>query len=197
MRSSRSRARSIATAFTVAFVAVAGFAYPFLVYFYGDRVRPAIFVAGALALAALQLTVLRSQVARLWRVPLILSAVLTVAIMFLDQRLARDAYPVIRSLGAAAVFAWSLASPPSLIERFARLRHSELPSGAIRYCRNVTLLWAIWLTLNAAIAATLALAGDVRIWAIWTGGISYAISGILFAGEFGYRMLVLERRQHP
>jgi uncharacterized membrane protein len=180
-----------------ALVAAAGLAYPFLIYFYGDRVPPVVFVAGALVLIGLQLTVLRSPLARLWRAPLLLSAVLTILVALLDQRLAREAYPAVRSLSVAAVFAWSLMSPPSLIERFARLRHPALPDAARSYCRNVTLLWAGWLVLNAAIAAALAVRGDVGSWAIWTGGVSYAISGLLFVGEFGYRMLVLEKQARP
>ena len=197
MRSSRSRGRALAATAVVALVTVAGVAYPFLIYLYGDRVRPAVFVAGGLVLIGLQLTVLRSPVARLWRVPLLLSAALTVALALLDQKLAREAYPVVTSLAVALVFAWSLVSPPSLVERFARIRHPDLPASGIRYCRNVTVLWAVWLTLNAAIAAGLAVSGDVKRWAIWTGAVSYAISGLLFLGEFGYRMLVVQRRARP
>jgi uncharacterized membrane protein len=197
MRSWRNSTRSIASGLTFAVVAAGGVCYPFLIFFYGDRVRPVVFVAGALALTALQLSVLRSPVARLWRVPLMLSAMVTVAIMLLDQGLAREAYPVVRSFGAAAIFAWSLISPPSLIERFARLRYPELPDGAVRYCRKVTVIWAVWLTLNGVIAAVLALKGEVQIWALWTGAVSYVISGSLFLGEFGYRTLVLQRRAQP
>jgi len=197
MRSSRSSVRALAATATVALVAVAGVAYPFLIYFYGDRVPPAVFVAGALILIGLQLTVLRSPVAKLWRMPLILSAVLTIAVAFLDQSLAKEAYPVVRSLAVASVFGWSLISPPSLVERIARVRYPELPALAIRHCRNVTVLWAVWLTLNAAVAAALALSGDVKTWAIWTGAVSYGISGLLFVGELGYRTLVLERRARP
>ena len=196
MRFSPSSART----FTVAasgLVAAAGLAYPFLIYFYGDRVPAIIFVAGALVLIGLQLTVLRSPVARLWRAPLLVSAALMVIVALLDQRLAREAYPVVQSLSAAGIFAWSLASPPSLIERFARLRHPELPAAARSYCRAVTVLWSGWLVLNAAIAAALAVRGDVTSWTIWTGGVSYAISGLLFVGEFSYRMLILEKQARP
>jgi uncharacterized membrane protein len=194
MRSWWSNPRSIGTGLVFAVVAAGGVCYPFLIFFYGDRVRPAIFVAGGLVLTALQLSLLRSPVARLWRVPLMLSALVTIAIMLLDQSLAREAYPVVRSWGAAAIFAWSLVSPPSLIERFARLRYSDLPQEGVRYCRKVTVIWAVWLALNGAIAATLALRGELRLWVLWTGAISYVISGSLFLGEFAYRTLVLQRR---
>jgi len=105
---------------------------------------------------------------------------------------AKEAYPVVRSLAVSAIFCWTLISPPSLVERFARLRRPYLPASAIRYCRNVTIIWAVWLAINAAVAMTLVVKGDLRSWTIWTGGVSYAISGLIFAGEFGFRFLFLE-----
>ncbi|GAB2179342.1 COG4648 family protein [Dongia sp. agr-C8] len=177
--------------------AAAGIAYPFAVYFYRDRLPASAFVTAALLLLGLQIMVLRPSVARLWRVPLLISAALTVAIALLDQNVAREAYPVVCSLAAASVFGWTLVSPPSLIERFARLTRPHLPETAIRYCRNVTVIWAVWLAANAAIATALVARGDLMGWAIWTGLLSYLISGLLFAGEFGYRLLFLEGRKRP
>lgn len=193
MQSWPSKARILA----IGFAAVAGVAYPFAVYFYRDRLPAAAFVAAALLLLGLQLAVLRSPAARLWRVPLVISAVLTVAVALLDQNVAREAYPVVRSLAVCAIFAWTLISPPSLIERFARIRHSDLPQAAVRYCRNVTIIWAVWLAANAAIATALVARGDLKAWAIWTGILSYVVSGLIFAGEFGYRILILDSRKRP
>jgi uncharacterized membrane protein len=155
------------------------------------------FVAAALLLLGLQLSVLRSSMARLWRVPLLISAILTVAIAFLDQNVAREAYPVVRSLAASAIFCWTLVSPPSLVERFARITQSDLPEAAVRYCRTVTIIWAVWLAANAAIATALVARGDLKSWAIWTGILSYVISGLIFAGEFGYRFLFLKSAKRP
>jgi uncharacterized membrane protein len=191
MRSWPSKARVLA----IGFAAAAGIAYPFAVYFYRDRLPAAAFVAAALLLIGLQLGLLRSSMARLWRVPLLISAILTIAIAFLDGNLAREAYPVVRSLAASAIFCWTLVSPPSLIERFARLTRAHLPETAVQYCRNVTIVWAVWLAANAAIATALAARGDLKSWAIWTGLLSYLVSGLLFAGEFGYRFLFLENRK--
>jgi uncharacterized membrane protein len=193
MRSWPNRTRTVAIGIAV----VAGVAYPFAVYFYRDRLPAAVLVAAALFLVGLQLTVLRSPLAKLWRVPLLISAALTVAIAFLDQNVAQEAYPVVRSLAVAAIFGWTLISPPSLVERFARLRRPHLPDSAVRYCRNVTVIWAVWLAANAAVATALVARGDLRSWAIWTGAVSYVISGLIFVGEFGFRFLFLEHRQRP
>jgi|AraplaMF_Col_mMF_1032025.scaffolds.fasta_scaffold00081_5 uncharacterized membrane protein len=193
MQSWPSKARIIA----IGFAAAAGIAYPFAVYFYRDRLPAVAFVAAALLLLGLQLSVLRSSMARLWRVPLLISAILTVAIAFLDQNVAREAYPVVRSLAASAIFCWTLVSPPSLVERFARITQSDLPEAAVRYCRTVTIIWAVWLAANAAIATALVARGDLKSWAIWTGILSYVISGLIFAGEFGYRFLFLKSAKRP
>jgi len=193
MQSWSSNARSLA----IGVAAVAGVAYPFAVYFYRDHLPPAVFVAAALLLMGIQLTAFRSSLAELWRVPLLISAILTVVIALLDQNVAKEAYPVVRSLAVSAIFCWTLISPPSLVERFARLRRPHLPDTAIRYCRNVTIIWVVWLAINAAVAMSLVVHGDLRSWAIWTGGVSYIISGLIFAGEFGFRMLFLEREKRP
>ncbi len=193
MRSWPSKARTIA----IGVAAIAGVAYPFAVYFYRECLPAAVFVAAALLLMGIQLTVLRSPLAKLWRVPLLISAILTIVIALLDQNVAREAYPVVRSLAVSAIFCWTLISPPSLVERFARLRRPNLPDTAIRYCRNVTIIWAVWLATNAAVAMSLVMKGDLRSWTIWTGGVSYAISGLIFAGEFGFRFLFLDRQKRP
>jgi len=88
------------------------------------------------------------------------------------------------SLAAAGVFGATLVQPPSLVERLA-LASGEVWSPGLRaYCRNVTAMWAIWLTINAAIAAGLAIVGNDQAWMLWTGAISYLVSGLLFATEW-------------
>jgi uncharacterized membrane protein len=191
MPSWRSRARLLA----IAGSAISGVAYPFAVYFYRDRFPALAFVAAALLLIAVRLMALNSPLARLWRIPLLLSALLMIAVAVLDRGLAKQAYPVVQCFAVSAIFAWTLISPPSLIERFARLRHAEMTSEATRYCRNVTVLWAGWLAINGAVAAVLAFGDDLRYWTIWTGIASYMISGLIFMAELGFRLLVLKRHE--
>jgi uncharacterized membrane protein len=101
------------------------------------------------------------------------------------------------SLAAAATFGMTLWRPPSLIERFARMRRSALPPEAPLYCRKVTVVWVVWLVANAAIAACLAIFGSLEAWTLWTGVLSYICMGMLIAGEIAFRWLFLERRQKP
>ena len=99
-------------------------------------------------------------------------------------------YPVMISFGLCSVFALSLWFPPPLIERFARLKEPDLPPAAIRYCRKVTWVWAVFLTINGVIALSTVLYGDRDIWALYNGLISYILIGLVFGAEFLIRQRV-------
>jgi uncharacterized membrane protein len=167
--------------------------YALGVYLFHDQVSAAVFIAAALGLIALRLLFWRSPIARLWRLPLAVAAVVIMIVALADQHMAAKAYPVVMSLAAASVFAISLARPPSLIERFARIRRPILPDGAADYCRKVTMIWAAWLVANAAIAAALGAWASLELWTLWTGLLSYFGSGTLFFGEIAFRRLFIER----
>ncbi|PWC35978.1 hypothetical protein [Azospirillum sp. TSO35-2] len=171
-------------------VAATGMLYPLLVYAARETVAPAGFVAVAVGLIGLRLVLSGGAAARVWRVPLLAAAGAMAALLPLDPWLAARAYPVVLSLGFAAAFAVTLRHPPSLIERLARLREPDLPPEGQAYCRTVTWVWAVWLTVNAAVATALAVAGSDAAWALWTGLLSYVAMGVLFAGEWLVRRRV-------
>ncbi len=170
-----------------------GIVYPALVFFLQGAVDPLLFIALALVIVAVRLGLGDAMVGS-WRPALLMAAVALVGLALLDIRLATRAYPVVLSLAAAGVFAVTLRRPPSLVERLA-LASGESWSAALRvYCRNVTMVWALWLAFNAAIAGALALGGDDRAWALWTGLFSYLVSGGLFAGEWLLRRRIAGRQ---
>jgi uncharacterized membrane protein len=171
--------------------------YSLAVYFFHDRASALVFISIALALIVGRLILARSPIARLWRLPLGIAAGALILLALRDQRMATKAYPVIISLAASATFAWSLLRPPSLIERFARIRRSQLPEGTIAYCRKVTVLWAAWLFFNACIAAALGEWSSLKLWTLWTGILSYVVSGSLLVGEMIFRRLFIEKRNRP
>jgi uncharacterized membrane protein len=80
------------------------------------------------------------------------------------------------------------------VERFAELSGDVLSPAGRRYCRRVTLVWSIWLALNTAVSAGLALAGSLAAWTLWTGLIAYVVTGAIFGGEFMLRRML--RRRH-
>jgi uncharacterized membrane protein len=170
-------------------------AYPAAVYFGRSALPPLTFVAVALLLMTLRAVTLDVLAAREQRGPLIASAVALVILAALDAPVAAKAYPVVMSAAVAAVFGMSLAHPPSVIERYARLHQPDLPPEGRDYCRAVTIVWTAWLSVNALVALVLAVLGSDAAWALWTGVIAYLVMGLLLAGELVLRRLVVGPRR--
>ena len=100
-------------------------------------------------------------------------------------------YPAAVNLGMLLLFAGSLVSPPSMVERFARLSDPALPAAAVGYTRSVTVLWCGFFVANGALALYTALYASRDDWALYNGGVAYALMGVLFAGEWLYRRFVV------
>ncbi|OAM31506.1 MULTISPECIES: hypothetical protein [Eikenella] len=90
------------------------------------------------------------------------------------------------------LFGLSLTQKQSAVERLARLQHPDLPPEGVAYTRRVTQIWCAFFALNGGTAALLALLGQHRWWALYTGIIAYILMGILMGGEFAYRKWVLK-----
>src|SRR5205809_68133 len=58
---------------------------------------------------------------------------------------------------------------------------------AVLYCRVVTALWCLFFALNGGVTLWLALGATLAWWTFYTGVVSYALLGILFAAELVYR----------
>ena len=102
-------------------------------------------------------------------------------------------YPVAVNLGMLLLFGLSLAFPPSMIERFARLGEPDLPPAAVGYTRRVTQLWCVFFVANGAVAAYTALHASRDVWALYNGLVAYLLMGGLFAGEWLFRRFFLAR----
>lgn len=101
-------------------------------------------------------------------------------------------YPVVMNAAWLAFFAGSLAGTP-MAERFARLRHPNLPDYAVCYCRKVTIAWCLFFFINGLIAADSALNRSADWWALYNGLISYGLIGLMFAIEYCVRLTVDKR----
>ncbi|WP_374382044.1 hypothetical protein [Dongia sp.] len=175
--------------------ALAAIVYPLAVYWMHERVSFTVFALVAIFLLLARSFFVREGVMRLLRLPLLVAAFLLAALALFDAAAAAKAYPAMVSLLVAILFGNSLRHPPSLVERFARLRDAHLGDAATLYCRRVTLVWTVWLAMNAGVAAILAWDGDVALWALWTSLISYAVSGALFFGEMLLRRWLIARAE--
>lgn len=101
-------------------------------------------------------------------------------------------YPVAINAALLAAFAFTLLRPPSMIERFVRLRVQMTPAIAA-YCRRVTQAWCLFFIGNGGIALWTVLRGDEGLWALYNGGIAYLLMGLMFAGEWLVRRRVQRR----
>ena len=97
-------------------------------------------------------------------------------------------YPALVNGVMLVIFSWSLMSPPSLIERLARLQHPDLPPEGVCYTRRVTQVWCGFFIVNGVIALATALWSSFEVWSLYNGLISYLLMGILLGGEYLVRM---------
>lgn len=165
-------------------------AYPLVIYFGLQHYSPRVMALALLALALLRATTSRQAG---WRVLALLAGLLAMAVLVSDHALPLKVYPVLVNVGLLAVFGWSLAHPPTLVERLARLREPDLPPHGVAYTRRVTQAWCVFFVCNGAIAAITAFAASDRVWALYNGAIAYGLIGAMFAGEWLVRQRVRAR----
>jgi uncharacterized membrane protein len=169
--------------------------YPLAVWLGHGRVEPRVMAGLLLLVVALRLPRLRLHANARW---LALGALVLAALaMGANAALPLKLYPVLVNAGFLAVFGHSLAWPPSMIERLARLREPELPPEAVAYTRRVTQAWCVFFALNGAVALGTALYASEAAWSLYNGVIAYVLMGILFAVEYLVRMRFKRRlNQH-
>jgi uncharacterized membrane protein len=97
--------------------------------------------------------------------------------------------PSVVYLSLAALFAYTLRHPPSLIERMVRLQFPEFKPGIAEYLRQLTWLWAAFFAVNSVACAALALSASERLWMTYTGFWIYLLMAALAIGEYVYRPL--------
>lgn len=74
-----------------------------------------------------------------------------------------------------------------MVERFARMQEPELDATKQRHCRHWTIAWCVFFLGNAVTATVLAIAAPLWWWTVYTGAISYALMGLMFAVEWTQR----------
>ncbi len=177
-------------------LAMIGAAYPILAY-YGITHFSSQIVLGVLLVLIIARAVLFliSKQITAALVTLGIAAVIA-AISYQAHMQALRMYPVFMNLVLAGMFALTLKYPPSMIERFARLRHPDLDDYGIAYTRKLTCVWVAFLVCNAGIAAATALWGTLEEWTLYNGLISYVLTGILFVGEWPVRHWLRQRHEN-
>jgi uncharacterized membrane protein len=170
-------------------------AYPFVVYFGLGRFSPRVMVAGLVALLSLRMILSRGQ-GRGSRLPYLFGGAGLIILAAHSPTVGLKAYPVLISLALAAMFGYSLLRPPTIIEQIVRVRRPEMPPAIVAYLRNVTLVWLAFFLINASISTVTALSGNMKLWALYNGFISYLMIGGLLLGEFALRPAVDDPAGH-
>lgn len=170
--------------------------YPFAVYFgmshFGTRTL-ALLLLGLLGLRLLVWLGPRQRaVAGLWPMMAAIAVLCLLVLVRGDGRFFLY-YPVAVNLTMLVSFALTLSRPPSMIERFARLREPEMPPVAIVYCRRVTQVWCGFFVVNGLVSLATVLHGQLKLWTLYNGLISYSVMGLLFAGEMVVRTIFKRR----
>lgn len=174
-----------------------GLAYPFMVYAALGRVPAGALVLVVLAVIGARLALMRgTALARPLLPAMAVIAMVTASLALIDSHAAALAYPVLMNLGMAAAFGLSLRRGPSLVETFASLTEPHPGVAARAYMRKVTLVWCVFLLANALISALTAASGNLALWTLYNGLVSYGLMAALFAVEYLVRQR-LRRRERP
>ena len=118
------------------------------------------------------------------RVPIAILCLIVLGIVTDDARFVL-ALPVLISAVLLATFGATLrAGERPMIERFARLTEPDLSPEKQAHCRRWTVRWCVFFVVNGVIAAALGLWASPFVWASYTGGLAYALMGVLFSVEY-------------
>jgi len=128
---------------------------------------------------------------------LLLSLLLLPTVVDLDFMLGIRFYPVLVNTLVFLLFFFSLFAAQPVVERIARMREGELPPEGIRYARQATWAWSLFLFCNGMAALATALWAPDWLWGLYNGLISYCLIALMFAAEYGVRQRVRRHWSTP
>ncbi|MBA2076397.1 hypothetical protein [Aeromonas veronii] len=102
-------------------------------------------------------------------------------------------YPIAVNATLLGTFGWSLTQPMTLVERLARLTTPDLPEQGVRYTRKVTRVWCLFFIGNGLFSGWTVWHGDLTLWSLYNGLVSYLLMGVLMGGEWLVRQRVMKR----
>ncbi|PIQ38454.1 MAG: hypothetical protein COW59_01690 [Lysobacterales bacterium CG17_big_fil_post_rev_8_21_14_2_50_64_11] len=161
--------------------------YPFAIYFGLSRFEPRSLAWLLLLLAMLRML---GDKGLLWRAAAVCAGLLVVVATLTNAALPLKLYPVLVNALMLILFAGSLWHPPSIIERWQRMKTPVLSDTGVAYTRKVTWVWCVFFVGNGGIALATALWGSDRVWMLYNGSIAYVLMGALYLGEWLLRRRV-------
>ena len=106
--------------------------------------------------------------------------------------------PVLINAILAVIFARTLLPGETpLVTRFSILLRGKLEPQVVSYTRRVTQVWTLFFILLALESLLLALFAPLEIWSLFANILNYLLAGLLFAGEYFFRVHYLHDLEHP
>ena len=121
--------------------------FPLAVWLGQGRVEPRVLAVLLLPLALTRLYTLKMAEGRQWWLGGTL--LIVTLVMWNNTFQPLKFYPVLVNAVMLGIFGYSLMFPPSIVERFARIRNPDLPTQAVHYTRRVTQVWCIFFPSTA------------------------------------------------
>lgn len=161
--------------------------YPFLVFFSFKFFEPRIVSLLFLLLIFVHFFIVRkskfSAIFQKYGI-IILASILLVLTQIFNQILFVKIYPFLVNLFLLILFSYSLFSPPTIIEKFARIYEKNLLPPEIKYTRNVTIIWCLFFIINGLISLYTSYFSSMKIWVFYNGFLTYILIGTLFGCEY-------------
>ncbi|MGH1471693.1 MAG: hypothetical protein ACRBCS_10900 [Cellvibrionaceae bacterium] len=178
--------------------------YPFAIYFGLQHFDPRTLILILIAIVGIRFLTLKNSPLNHWVwIPLL--GVLCVWVWISNSGLGLKFYPVLINTSFLILFCWSLKQPPTMIERFARLKPAMLEEIKVspdsdeilpdvkKYMGKVTIVWCCFFVVNGLTALGLAFWGSDKIWTLYNGIVSYLMIGVLFVVEWLVRQRVIKK----
>lgn len=170
---------------------LANFAYPFLLWFFKDEYFIQILLFMAILWGAKWFLE-----RKIYQISLCL---FFIVLSFIKSDFLLYVYPVMMNAAFFAFFASSLESEP-VITKIAKLQAQKnneiLDEKAIKYTKNLTIIWCAFFVFNGLVCFVLALFEDKIFWTFYTGLVSYILIGVLFLGELIFRKGVIHAKNN-
>ncbi|MDV6316402.1 hypothetical protein [Idiomarina sp. HP20-50] len=167
-------------------------AYPLLVWWLAQQGLTTWLILVLLALLSLNVVLQGRNHPKSWLSVAIILLVLA-TVWFTDQLTGVLFYPVWVNAALLLVFLASLWRKPAAITRLALLMEGSLSEKAVAYTEKVTLVWVLFFFVNGGISLATAIHGDLDLWTLYNGFISYVLMGLLFVIEWSVRRVVRDK----
>lgn len=121
--------------------------------------------------------------------PVILCSIGATSLFLGENPIIIKLYPAFTDISYLTIMGTSLIFPPPLayyfINAIDKTLKIKIPEKIFNdCCFKATLAWCVFFVIDAIIATNIAFRGSDTAWAIYSGGITYLIMGLIFAGEF-------------